>query len=70
MHSIEISTKSKVLVLGLIMVVLFIPTQEYSYTNGQSIDNQTGNQTGNQTDSSSSEQEFEEGEEIGEEETL
>jgi hypothetical protein len=66
MRTTEISTKSKVLVLGLIMVVLFITTQEYPYTNGQGIDNQTGNQT----DSASSEQEFEEGEEIGAEETL
>lgn len=68
MHSI--STKSKVLVLGFIIVVFSITIQEHSYTNGQGIDNQTGNQTGNQTDSVSSEQEFEEGEEIGEEETL
>jgi hypothetical protein len=68
MHSI--STKSKVLLLGFIIVVFSITIQEYSYTNGQGIDNQTGNQTGNQTDSTSSEQEFEEGEEIGEEETL
>ena len=52
------------------MVVLFITTQGYSYTNGQGIDNKTGNQTGNQTDSTSSEQEFDEGEEIGAEETL
>lgn len=66
MRGTEISTKLKVLVLGLIMVVLFITTQEYSYTNGQAI----GNQTGNQTDSASSEQEFDEGEEIGAEETL
>lgn len=68
MHSM--STKSKVLVLWLIVVVFSITIQGYSFTNGQGIDNQTGNQTGNQTDSASSEQEFEEGEEIGEEETL
>lgn len=68
MHSI--STKSKVLVLGLIIVVFSITIQGWPYTYGQGIDNQTGNKTGNQTDSTSLEQEFEEGEEIGKDETL
>lgn len=71
MQSMQVPRKMKIGVLGLVvMMVIFITIQEYSYTYGQGVDNQTGNQTGNQTIGMPSQEEFEEGEEIGEKKTL
>ena len=59
----QVPRKMKIGVLGLVvMMVIFITIQEYSYTYGQG--------AGNQTIGMPSQVEFEEGEEIGERETL
>lgn len=72
MNRKEISSKPKIILLGLITIVLLVTIQEYTFTYGQTNVNQTNdNQTYvNQSSSASSEEEFEEGEEIGEEDTL